>query len=355
MREYPVELLNKLNKSSTEIVFGNEINIIPLIEDKECGLDLREYELALKTLQKRQATPVDIESIRKQTGFPNLDITNSDITEEELTFNLTDVPFNAYRYELKDKASIDRPLIIYVHGGSYFAGNAKTYKNICKFMCEKTNAVCYNVNYALAPEHPFPNGYNQVLELVKYLIKNPDGFNPHKICLVGDSSGAQIVLSVSEEFKNNEISLLGLFYPTCTMDYVSHPFEWKIEDFKIPENERMFIEPRLCLGRNDGKGNIPLMMMIKNLYLQNFNDDRDYRISPIYGDIKKLCKTLIFTAEYDGLRQQGEYLASILSKNNIPNICYRYSGVHHAFIDKFGYFPQAEDALIKYCNEVNKL
>lgn len=355
MRNYPIELLNKLSTSKEEIVFDNKINVIPLIEDKESGLDLREYELALKTLSARNATPVDIISIRKQTGFNNLDITNSDILEEKIDFNLTDVPFSVYKYERSDNKVNNRPLIIYVHGGSYFAGEAKTYKNISKFMCEETNAVVMNVEYSLAPEHKFPCAYNQILALTKYLINNPNGYDVNKICLIGDSAGAQLVLSVAEEFNNNEIALLGLLYPTCTMDYISHPFEWKIGDFNIPENERMFIEPRLCLGRNDGKGNLELMMMIKNIYLQGFNDDRDYRLSPLYGNIKNLPKTMIFTAEYDGLRQQGEFLASILTKNNIPNICYRYQGVHHAFIDKLGVFPQAEDALIKFSKEVNKL
>ena len=354
MSNYDVNLLNKFNNNDVIKVFDNDVLVLPLLEDKKSGLDIRERDLAIKTMEARLNTPMTIESIRKTTGFPNLDISNIDISIEEIEYNLNNILFKAYRYETNSNKD-NKPLIIYVHGGSYFAGSAKGYENIVKYLVQLTDAVAINIEYSLAPEYPFPTAYNQVKYVIENLINNPDGFDNKKVVLLGDSCGAQIIASLSMELGKDNISLIGLLYPTCTFDYIDHPFKWDINDFEIPEEDKAFIIPRLSLGRNDGQGNLQLMMMIKQIYLQTQIDDKDYRISPMYGNIKNMPKTLIFTAEYDGLRQQGEYFASILTKNGIENKCYRYKGIHHGFIEKLGYFPQAEDALIKIAKEINNL
>ena len=112
-------------------------------------------------------------------------VTKEELSErgiEELDFVFANIPFKAYRYETND-ISNNKPLIIYIHGGSYFAGSAKGYENIVKYLCKHTNSVVYNVEYSLAPEHPFPTAYNQIKYLIENLILEDKEFYNKKVIL----------------------------------------------------------------------------------------------------------------------------------------------------------------------------
>ena len=54
---------------------------------------------------------------------------------------------------------------------------------------------------------------------------------------------------------------------------------------------------------------------------------------------------LIITAEFDYLRIQQEYFAQRL--NRVMMI--QYQGMQHAFMDRIGFYPQAEDAVMETC------
>ena len=49
--------------------------------------------------------------------------------------------------------------------------------------------------------------------------------------------------------------------------------------------------------------------------------------------------------EFDGLRLEGEAYARALKRAGVRAKLIRYSGVEHAFIDKIGLYPQAEDCM----------
>ena len=56
-----------------------------------------------------------------------------------------------------------------------------------------------------------------------------------------------------------------------------------------------------------------------------------------------LPKAILVGAEFDGLRIQTEFYAKQLKDAGVDVSCYRYKGMTHAFIDKLGFVPQAED------------
>lgn len=59
-------------------------------------------------------------------------------------------------------------------------------------------------------------------------------------------------------------------------------------------------------------------------------------------------------AEYDGLRLEGEFYAGQLARANVPVKMIRYCGVMHAFFDRLGDLPQAEDAAIEIAKFIDK-
>ena len=69
-------------------------------------------------------------------------------------------------------------------------------------------------------------------------------------------------------------------------------------------------------------------------------------ISPFYlEELSHMPETMVISAEYCYLLLQGEEFAARLHQQNVPVILHRYNGMNHAFLDKVGVWPQAEQCI----------
>ena len=346
---YDDSLLSALAASSKEEeVFGSPIFIKPIPDDSRSGvIDPREFELAKRTLEARKAMPQTLQNLREETGFPNLNLNTAEIITKVFPIEGDGLPFDLWMYvPRKPFGKKNRKAVIYAHGGSYIAGSVYGEENPMKYLAEIADCPVFNVDYSLAPEYPFPTQLNQVEEAIRYVIAHAEelGIDPNQIYLSGDSAGANLALSVCQRFPKGTISGLILWYPVVSLSLETLPFAWRESDYEMQEAYKPYIIPRLILGRSDA--NIgPLVKLISSFYLRNGEKRDDPRISPLYYRGDSFPKMILFTAEYDGLRLQGEYFAAKVNKEGGACRCYRYRGLHHGFIDKFGYFPQAEDSV----------
>ncbi len=351
------KLLLALQGGQSEEVFGSNVLIKPIPDDPRPGvLDPREYELAKKTLEKRKASMPTLENLRKEPSFPNIDQTTAEIVTKTITLDYEGLPFELWMFA--PKTLVERKgnkTVLYVHGGSYITGSAKDNANAMKYLAESGNCVVFSLEYSLAPEHPFPCALEETKIAIDYLKGDAGalGIDPNCIFLSGDSAGANLVLGACESYKPSDFKGLILFYPVVALNFDSLPFEWKESDFEIDPEFKPYILPRLILGRSDGKID-PLALLISAFYLRNGESRSDKRVSPLYHHGGLFPKTLLFTAEFDGLRQQGECFAAKVNKEGGSCKCIRYKGVHHAFLDKFGCFPQADDAIAESAKFINE-
>jgi len=95
-----------------------------------------------------------------------------------------------------EKADGARPVIIFVHGGAYIAGNKRTgtspfYDNIMLAVV-KSGFVGVNMTYRLAPAHPFPAATEDLSKAVQWVLENiaASGGDPSRVYLWGQSAGA---------------------------------------------------------------------------------------------------------------------------------------------------------------------
>ena len=355
---YEDRLVSALASSGIETeVFGSPITVKPIPDDERSGvIDPREFDLAKKTLEARKAMPQTLQNLREETGFPNLNLNTVEIITKVFSLEGNGLPFELWMYApRKPFGKKDRKAVIYAHGGSYIAGSVYGEENPMKFLSETADCVVFSVEYSLAPEYPFPTQLNQVEEAVNYVIANADnlGIDPSQIFLSGDSAGANLALSVSQRFPKGKIAGLVLWYPVVSLSLETLPFAWHESDYDMQEAYKPYIIPRLILGRSDE--NIgPLVKLISSFYLRNGEKRDEPQVSPLYYRGDTFPKMILFTAEYDGLRQQGEYFSSKVNKEGGSCRCYRYRGIHHGFIDKFGYFPQAEDSIRLAASFINE-
>ncbi len=83
--------------------------------------------------------------------------------------------------------------ILYVHGGGYVLGSAEAYRGLASQIASRAGRPVFVIDYALAPEKPFPAAYDDVSKAYAELASASGG----RVALMGDSAGGGAVLSVA--------------------------------------------------------------------------------------------------------------------------------------------------------------
>jgi acetyl esterase/lipase len=293
----------------------------------------------------------DIENIRASMGWPNIDVTAGGIHIEERTIPGTDLPIPIRIYS--PGKPVKMPAVVFFHGGGFIGGTVKAVENPCKALAEKAGAVVVSVDYRLAPEYPFPAGLTDCFDSVAWVHANAHELNidEERMTVAGDSAGGNLSVAcaiMDRDRKTRMIALQALIYPT--VDLVCRPckeYTWDLSEYNI-RHHRELIEGIISALRGD----IPLLASI---YLQG-HDSADPLVSPLYvADASGLAPTLILTAEYDALRLEAEAFARKLTRDSVRTRLIRYNGMDHAFMDKIGLYPQAEDCIDEIAAEVCRL
>lgn len=82
------------------------------------------------------------------------------------------------------------PPIVYIHGGGWIFGRKELYTADLAFLVDRGHTV-YNLDYPLAPEHPFPVPLEALAQALAW-IRSRDP-NAHTVHLMGDSAGGNLV------------------------------------------------------------------------------------------------------------------------------------------------------------------
>ncbi len=90
------------------------------------------------------------------------------------------------------------PAVLYVHGGGFRILSKDTHW-IMGLMFARAGYVVFNVNYRLAPKHPFPDGIADVCDAYRWVVKNgpSHGADVSRLVLAGESAGANLVTSLA--------------------------------------------------------------------------------------------------------------------------------------------------------------
>jgi len=95
-------------------------------------------------------------------------------------------------------------MIVYLHGGGFTMGSFGTHGKLASHLAAALRTRVLFIEYALAPEHPFPAGLNDVLAVYRELkARHPR----YRICLEGDSAGGGLAVSAVAEMMNQALLL----------------------------------------------------------------------------------------------------------------------------------------------------
>jgi epsilon-lactone hydrolase len=84
--------------------------------------------------------------------------------------------------------------LLYLHGGGYVIGSARTGAGLAAGLARRAGAVAYSLDYRLAPEHPFPAALVDGLAAYRALLD--DGRDAAQLVVAGDSAGGGLALAV---------------------------------------------------------------------------------------------------------------------------------------------------------------
>lgn len=211
-------------------------------------------------------------------------------------------------------------VLLFFHGGGWVTDSVENYDRVCSQMAQSTGQIVVSVEYRLAPEYPFPTGLMDCYAAAKALYTNQFILNtePEKITIVGDSAGGNLAAAVSlmardkgEFMPDRQI----LIYPALNNCYTEE-------------------SPYLSVKEN-GEDYLLTAVKMENyisLYQRSPEDRDNPYFSPLQEkNLKDLPDTLILTAEFDPLRDEGEEYARRLKEAGNYVELHRIPGALHGF------------------------
>lgn len=273
----------------------------------------------LRTIQKIRDNPILFENNKQLfTLFePRVHCVKDTVIRKE---NLT-VPLRIY-YPDKECQTEAYPVIFYIHGGAFMYGSVADYDMLAKKIARATRSIVTSVEYRLAPDHPFPAAIDDSYCALQWVSDHMEelGGIEDGLFIMGSSAGANIatvLCLLSHEREKPKLSGQILYYPVTTFCDISFPSRTLF----LKDTTRYYF-------LTDS-----LVRKCKNCYMGTFTDDRDPRLSPLGAELHPdLPAALIFTAQCDPLRDEGNLYAQKLRENGIEVQNIEYKGMIHGFL-----------------------
>ena len=239
-----------------------------------------------------------------------------------------------------------RPCILYLHGGGWQYGSRKVVLPFCRYLAEQANAVVAVPEYHLAPEHRWPAALEDCWQLLCRLHAQAEtrGIDPARITVAGDSAGGNLAALCAHRDRDRSLGMVNsqvLYYPALSVRETDglKDYHFGLEDYIYDDAQSEWIVPRILAIWNAGKRS-------EDNYLPEGVNSHMASVSPLWdSDFSGLPRTLLITAQYDYLTSQAKAYAHYLAAAHVPVTWVNYCGVGHAFVDKCGVYPQADDSL----------
>jgi acetyl esterase len=101
-------------------------------------------------------------------------------------------------YRPAEPVTAPRPAVLYIHGGSFRILSKESHFMMAVAFA-KGGYVVFNMNYRLAPRHPFPAAVEDVAEAYRWVVENAArwGADPGRLVVAGESAGANLALGLA--------------------------------------------------------------------------------------------------------------------------------------------------------------
>jgi acetyl esterase len=106
----------------------------------------------------------------------------------------------AHRLDVYRPRYVPRPLpvLLYIHGGAFVLCSKETHAAIALLNAERAGYLVFNINYRLAPDHPFPAAIADACDAYRWVVAHcaEYGGDPQRIVVAGESAGGNLALGI---------------------------------------------------------------------------------------------------------------------------------------------------------------
>jgi acetyl esterase len=224
-----------------------------------------------------------------------------------------------------------QPALIYLHGGAWMQGSPETHWDITAGLAALTGRAVFSVDYALAPEHPFPAAVLDTQAVVRWLFDQAAALQlaPARIAIGGDSAGGNLAAAMTLAFRGSAQRLQGqlLVYPGV--------------DFRTDR-------PSHRENANGPIVSVASMPAVNAAYCPNPADQLNPLAAPLLAESHAgLPPAFIAVAEHDPLRDEGIAYAEALATAGVAVELDRGPGLIHGYLRAMAYCEASRQAFAR--------
>ncbi|KCZ93472.1 alpha/beta hydrolase [Hyphomonas johnsonii] len=245
-----------------------------------------------------------------------------------LTINTDRGQIAARHYQPGDRGTQNAALI-YAHGGGWIVGDLDFEHLKLLKLCAWSGVDIISIDYALAPEHPFPEPRDDIVAAAVSIasLAGSLAIDPDRLGIGGASAGANLALSAAIALRDagQPLSAIALFYGVYDLRY-THPSFIKNATGFVLETRAMEYFRSLYVGDSAARWSDP-------------------EASPGLARLEGLAPVFLNAVTNDPLCDDSHALADRLTKAGVPHELHEYTDTIHGFTSMSAVLPHADKAI----------
>lgn len=214
--------------------------------------------------------------------------------------------------------------LVYYHGGGWIIGDIDSHQAHAIRFANRARVVVVNVDYRLAPEHPFPQGVDDAIAAARWAAANLArlGGAGRPLAVGGDSAGGNFAVVTALACRDSGITLAAqvLLYPATDMTGIGDPD-------------------------------------IRKAYFGDAfdRDSRDLKASPVLARLEGVAPVILGVGPHDFLYQDNLAFAAALRKAGVSLIYREFPTLNHGFFSYTAISPVCAAAADLLCDDLRGL
>ncbi|WP_189252419.1 alpha/beta hydrolase [Lentzea flava] len=237
-------------------------------------------------------------------------------------------------------ASGPLPLLVFFHGGGFVLGSLTSHDGICRFLSEHGGVRVVAVEYALAPEHPYPAGVEDTYAAFRHIASNAEHFGgvDGVVGVGGDSAGGALSAVVAQRCVDEAV-------PKPAFNLMLYP---AVDGLSEHRSRQLF-----------GSGfflNSEVVDWYRACYTQDLTRLLEPYASPLRSpDFRGLPPTCVVTGGFDLFRDEGTEYADRLRAAGVEVTHLHHDGLVHGFASFLACDRHARQAMWAAAAELRRM